>query len=93
MICHDKVFSLFPKKKNPFSKQEASGAEDEKLLLSEVGHLTVLEVKLVHEGLTIEKVVEGFIPDLKKPGTQTEEASLQKWRNPACKKATANKSG
>lgn len=60
-------------------------AEHEKLLLSVVGHLPVLEVKFMHEGLTVKKVVKGLIPDLEKPGTQTEEASLQKWRNPACK--------
>lgn len=51
-------------------------AEHEKLLLSVVGHLPVLEVKFMHEGLTVKKVVKGLIPDLKKPRTQTEEASL-----------------
>lgn len=63
------------------------GTEDKKLLLSVVGDLAVLEVKFVHEGLTIKKVVKGFVSDLKKPRTQTEETPLQKWRNPACKKA------
>lgn len=57
---------------------EATGAEDKKFLLSVVGDLAVLEVKFVHEGLTIKKVVKGFITDLKKPRTQTEETPLQK---------------
>lgn len=57
---------------------EATGTEDEKLLLSVVGDLAVLEVKFVHEGLAIKKVVKGFITDLKKPRTQTEETPLQK---------------
>lgn len=53
-------------------------------LLPEVGDLAILEVKFVHEGLAIEEVIEGFISNLKKPGSQTEKASLQKRRNPAC---------
>lgn len=66
---------------------KATGAEDEKLLLSKVGDLAVLKVKFVHEGLTIKKVVKGFVPNLKKPRTQTEETPFQKCRNPACKRA------
>lgn len=57
---------------------KAAGAEDDKLLLSVVGDLAILEVKFVHEGLTIKKVVKGFIPNLKKPRTQAEETPLQK---------------
>lgn len=55
---------------------EAAVAEHEKVLLSVVGHLPVLEVKFMHEGLAVKKVVKGLIPDLKKPRTQTQEASL-----------------
>lgn len=55
-----------------------SAGHEEKLLLSVVGDLAVLKVKFVHEGLTIKKVVKGFVPDLKKPRTQTEETPLQK---------------
>lgn len=62
---------------------KAAGAGDEKLLLAVVGDLAILEVKFVHEGLAIKKVVKGFVPDLKKSRTQSEETPLQKWRNPA----------
>lgn len=33
--------------------------------LSVVGDLTILEVKLVHEGLSIKEVIEGLISDFK----------------------------
>lgn len=49
-----------------------------KVLLSEVGDLTVLEVEFVHKGLAIEEVIERFISDLKKPRSQTEKTPLQK---------------
>lgn len=89
IINHDKVFQNIAKQRafKKIRNMKATGAEDEKLLLSVVGDLAVLEVKFVHKGLTIKKVVKGFVPDLKKPRTQTEETPLQKCRNPAYKKS------
>lgn len=34
-------------------------------LLSEVGDLSILEVKLVHEGLAVKQVIKGLISNLK----------------------------
>lgn len=71
---------------------DENGLENEKLLLSVVGDLAVLEVEFVHEGLAIKEVIERFISNLKKPRAQTEKTSLQKWRNLTCETPTYSKS-
>lgn len=46
-------------------------------LLPVVGHLTVLQVKLVHESLSIKQVVERLIPHLEQTGSHPEKAAAQ----------------
>lgn len=47
-------------------------------LPAEVGDLSILEVKFVHQGLAIKEVVERLIPNLKQARAQAEKTSLQK---------------
>lgn len=47
-------------------------------ILAEICDLSIAEIKLVHEGLAIKKMVEGLGSNLKQTGTQAEQTPFYK---------------
>lgn len=54
-------------------------------ILAIVGDMSILQVKLVHEGLPIKQVIKGLTSHLEEPRAQSQQAPSQPGGDRACK--------